>query len=70
MEKNELDTSKVTRVEVIDDKGRSYVNWNSRNRTYVQLQDEGRTLKVFVYAEPHDRSHLPANERDCHNIVG
>jgi hypothetical protein len=37
----------VTRVEVIDDEGRAYVNTDV---AYVvtDLQDEGRTLKVFI----------------------
>ena len=40
--------SKVNRVEVIDEKGRSYVNWKPTNRTELQLQDNGKTLKVFI----------------------
>ncbi len=39
---------KITRVEVIDQNGRSYVNWDKSNHVYTQLQDEGRTLKVFI----------------------
>lgn len=35
---------RITLIEVIDQAGRSYVNWDV---TY-QLQDDGRTLKVFV----------------------
>ena len=38
----------VTRVEVIDQDGRSYVNWNSTNKVEVSLQDEGKTMKVFI----------------------
>lgn len=39
---------KVTRVEVIDDlTGRAYSNYNASN-VIVQLQDDGRTLKVFI----------------------
>lgn len=38
----------VTRVEVIDQKGRSYVNWDKDNMVEIQLQDGGRTLKVFI----------------------
>ena len=41
-------TSKVTRVEVIDENGRTYVNWNKDNEVELQLQDNGRTLKVFI----------------------
>lgn len=39
---------KVTRVEVIDEHGRSYVNWNSNNKVTLSLQDNGKTLKVFI----------------------
>ena len=37
----------VTRVEVIDEEGRSYVNTDASD-VVVHLQDEGRTLKVFI----------------------
>ena len=43
-----LPTAMINRVEVIDEKGRSYVNWKPTNRTKLQVQDNGRTLKVFV----------------------
>jgi hypothetical protein len=39
---------KVNRVEVIDQKGRSYVNWKRTNKTELSLQDSGRTLKIFI----------------------
>jgi hypothetical protein len=39
---------RITRVEVIDQSGRSYVNWDETNDVTWQLQDGGRTLKVFV----------------------
>lgn len=45
----QIDTSRVTRVEVIDDNGRSYVNWKANNTVQLSLQDKGRTLKVFVH---------------------
>ena len=38
----------VNRIEVIDEKGRSYVNWQKYNKVKLQVQDNGRTLKVFV----------------------
>lgn len=41
-------TSKVTRVEVIDDAGRSYVNWKDSNRVELSFQDDDRTLKIFI----------------------
>lgn len=43
-----METNNVTRVEVIDHNGRSYVNWNKNNKVLLSLQDEGRTLKIFV----------------------
>ena len=39
---------KVNRVEVIDQNGRSYVNWKPTNKTEISLQDNGKTLKVFI----------------------
>ena len=46
-----MDTSKVTRVEVIDQNGRSYVNRKDSNVVETMLQDDGRTLKVFIYTK-------------------
>lgn len=39
---------RITRVEVIDENGRSYVNWDKRNKVQVDFQDGGRTMKVFI----------------------
>jgi hypothetical protein len=42
-------TDKVTRVEVIDQDGRSYVHWDDNNtKVELSFQDDGRTLKVFI----------------------
>ena len=41
-------TDKVTRVEVIDQYGRSYVAWDDNNKVELSLQDDGQTLKVFI----------------------
>lgn len=38
----------VTRVEIIDEKGRSYVNWNKNNKVQILIQDQGRTMKVVI----------------------
>jgi hypothetical protein len=38
----------ITRVEVITGTGRDYVRWNKNNVITTSLQDEGKTLKVFV----------------------
>lgn len=43
--------NRITRVEVIDEKGRIYTNWNPDNKVELQLQDDGRTLKVFISQE-------------------
>ena len=50
--KNETEDTKIhcdtiTRVEVIDENGRAYVN-NNTQLLEMQLQDERRTLKIFV----------------------
>lgn len=45
---NAIDVSRVTRVEVIDQKGRSYVNFKQNNEVELELQDDGLTLKVFI----------------------
>jgi len=39
---------KVNRVEVIDDTGRAYVNWEDKLDVKLDIQDEGRTLKIFI----------------------
>ncbi len=43
-----MDYKNITRVEVIDDKGRSYLNWNDDNIVQLYLQDDDRTLKIFI----------------------
>ena len=43
-----IDLSKVNRVEVIDENGRSYVNWKLTNKTSISFQNNGKTLKVFI----------------------
>jgi hypothetical protein len=37
---------KITRIEVIDKTGRAYIKWDCE--VVVSIQDDGRTLKVFV----------------------
>ncbi len=50
------DFSRVSRVEVIDNKGRAYVKHDVQEVSYV-LQDDGRTLKLFLtYEEPEEIS--------------
>lgn len=50
-----MDTSKVNRVEVIDHTkdyqdggGRAYTFWEDGVDVVISLQDDGRTLKVFI----------------------
>ena len=38
----------VTRVEVIDQKGRGYVNIKPTNKIELSFQDGCKTLKVFI----------------------
>ena len=42
-----VDMNRVTRVEVIDDDGRSYMEYNAE-AVQISIQDDGRTLKVFL----------------------
>jgi hypothetical protein len=44
---NQNETSHVTRLEVIDNDGRSYVKYNI-DKIQFSLQDDDRTLKLFV----------------------
>ena len=37
-----------TRVEVIDQNGRSYVNWKPTNKVRLSMQDDGKTAKIFI----------------------
>jgi hypothetical protein len=39
----------ISRFEVIDENGRAYVKYlNNSEELYPQLQDDGRTLKIFL----------------------
>lgn len=42
------DLPNCTRVEVVDQKGRSYVNWQPTNKVRLSMQDDGRTAKIFI----------------------
>ncbi len=50
-EQQQNDTSKVTRVEVIQHSepynGRAYTNYNAKD-VEIQLQDDNKTLKIFL----------------------
>jgi len=47
---NNLDVSKVTRLEVIDENGRSYIKYQIADIKF-SLQDDDRTLKIFLEAQ-------------------
>jgi len=44
-----LDENKITRLEIITNKGREFVKLNCKIKT--EFQDEGKTLKIFVKGE-------------------
>ena len=47
---NKVNTGNVTRIEVIDEEGRVFVR---RNQVVeVHLQDDGRTMKIFIANNP------------------
>lgn len=52
-----MNVSKVNRVEVIDENGRSYVKYNCKD-VKMSLQDEGYTLKLFLDKERKMRESL------------
>lgn len=45
-----LDT--VTRVEIVDSNGRAYTSWHLRNKVELSIQDDGKTLKIFISEKP------------------
>jgi hypothetical protein len=53
MNKDVIDFSKVDRVEVVDETGRAYVKWDIVD-VQPSLQDDGRTLKLFLSVQPSD----------------
>jgi hypothetical protein len=48
MDKEATKLFPVKRIEVIDEKGRSYVNWNEANKVELRIQDDEQTLKIFI----------------------
>jgi len=53
----EKDLTKVTRVEVIDNNGRAYTKWDV-TKVEIDLQDDERTLKIFVEFEPEEEIYI------------
>ena len=45
---SQLQNNQLNRVEIIDKKGRSYVNWDKNNKIELSYQDDDRTLKIFI----------------------
>jgi len=45
------DLPDVNRVEVIDETGRAYTNWDDANKVTYSLQDDERTVKIFISKE-------------------
>lgn len=45
---SQCDMAKISRVEVIDSKGRAYTNWQKGNKVFLSIQDNGQTLKIFI----------------------
>ena len=39
---------KVTRIEVIDEEGRSFVRYYKPGGAMLSVQDDGRTIKIFA----------------------
>ena len=52
-----MKVDKVTRVEVIDETGRAYIKYLDDDQEVVcGLQDDERTLKVFINRKQQDES--------------
>lgn len=43
-----IDFDDISRIEVVDKDGRNFVNWHNDNKTSICIQDEGKTLKIFI----------------------
>lgn len=44
----EISIPKANRIEVIDETGRAYVNWQADNKIGISVQDDGKTIKIFI----------------------
>ena len=58
----------VTRIEVITDDGREFVRYGCSN-VQVSLQDEGRTLKVFLKQEQISEEENERRFRECMKMI-
>jgi len=59
----------ITRVEVITDKGRDYVNWEQDNRITTSLQDDGKTLKIFVTNDNTEEPEMPITKPNSYEVM-
>ena len=57
----------ITRVEVITDNGREYVNWNKDNKITTSLQDDGKTLKIFVNTKTTEEPEMPITKPEFYD---
>lgn len=48
MSTDKIEHHRITRLEVIDETGRVYTNWDPDNQITLSFQDGNRTLKVFI----------------------
>jgi hypothetical protein len=58
----------ITRVEVITDDGREFVRYDCSN-VQVSLQDEGRTLKVFLKQEQVSEEENERRFKQCMDMI-
>lgn len=63
---NQNETSQVTRLEVIDNDGRSYVKYNIE-KIQFSLQDDDRTLKLFVKHDSYKESSTEWDMSDAYD---
>lgn len=74
----DVDTSKVNRIEVIDETGRAYVKgkiYGTPVKVKLSIQDDGQTLKVFVEEQGTDKIvyrniSKPINDQRCADGLG
>ena len=61
-----MNLDKTTRVEVIDENGRSYVKYLTEDQEVVySLQDDDRTLKVFIQKKRTECEHEFDHNGEC-----
>jgi hypothetical protein len=58
----------VTRIEVITDNGREFVRHNCAN-VRVSLQDDGRTVKVFLKQEQISEEENERRFKECMELI-